>query len=307
MILAKDYPLDSFRLFFPSGLKIFSHLRQYCPGSKNFKKNCTPLVYSEDVRNSLGLKGLTREHVLAPEYFSRKEPDLGWVFKDGKYFIPSEQMSLRVFIDPPVLKFLIIPQNDSIEQYHLEFRGPKDISDKESFMAFNLKYLDFQDLMEGLAPYTENSGRVLTDFKAEPSAASKDEGCYSLMPAESYCIDTSAFRYIPDFISTTKAKSYPPVFLYKRSAQEAGRMHPAVVKFGRLAVGAGPGKALCRVQVFFALSGFDAKDHSGYGISISEDKPLQDAPPEIYLKININDFINSVHTYNEKIGPICLW
>jgi len=307
MTLLGEYTLDNFQFFIPSSLKISSHLKQQCPGSKNFRKNCVPVIYSEDFKNTLGVLRLPLHHVLSPEYFGHTLEDLNWLYKNKEFLIPSEQMGLRVVIQPPLLKFIIITQKQGSEQYHIEFSSSKNVLAQKNLMALHLKYLDFRDLILKLKPYVNSHAGSIVDYSTEQAPIEKEYIKYSAIPVHQYSFNLSKFKYLVDFLQHNRTKINVPVLSYNSTMAPSEEASASILKFGRTLSSFLNGKPLCRVQIFFMVSHPNFKKSMESKVVTSGDTVDQKATDDIFFEIKIEDFLNMFYTYNEKFGPLYLW
>lgn len=307
MKLLGKYDLDFFQFALPSHLKLSLYLKEFCSGSKNFKRNCAPLISSENVSGSIGLTELPHDHILDPENFGRTLKELKWKLKEGKYSIPSQHVELQVFLDGSRLKFCIIPHKNQIEQYHIEFSSVKSPSVGDNLAILYLKYIDFMDILSKVDSGVTAAARCLVEYHEEPKAKGKESFRYASIPVNKYNFNTSQYKYISEFIKQRKINVPAAVLYYDPKLKQHKSLKQPVLHFGRNIKSELTGDMLCRIQLFLILAQEGFNKAGALRAEKPEDMPEAGFPEENSFEVEVGCFLDAVHTYICKFGPLYLW
>lgn len=215
-------------------------------------------------------------------------------------------MELRVVIQGSSLKFIIIPQGQGSEQYHIEFANIKSFLSRENFMVLHLKYLDFMDLKLKLKPHIDSRARLNVNYVTEQAQIGKELIKYSVIPVQRYSFNISKFKYVADLLRHNQAKISAPIVSYNSTMAQGQGVSSPILKFGRALTSFSTGKPLCRVQIILMITHPNFKKNAESAAIFSENEPDQDANNDIFFEVKTGDFLNMVDTYTEKFGPLYL-
>jgi len=253
MELLGKYILDSFQFFFPPSTGIQAYLKKYCQGSKNYKKNCLPLICSENFFSTRGTSRAACPEVLGPQHFGHNASELNWSFDGKAYTIPSEQTEMEVFIQPPFLKFIILTQKQGRQQYHIEFSRPGNLFAPRSLAALYLKYVDFQDLLSRLQPYGESARRTAGENFIDLLAEEKDGLQYTVTLMHDYFFNLLNFLYLKLFLEQNNLKANPASLIFSFEGAEKENQEPCLLQFVKIQRSPS-GERLRHPQIVFMIS-----------------------------------------------------